>query len=65
MASCSSMAASSLSTLSPSSSSGSGSHLSSLALPTNLNAISIRLDRTNYSYWCSIILPAVRTHDLD
>ncbi|KAM6551601.1 hypothetical protein CsatB_001409 [Cannabis sativa] len=34
-------------------------------IPNNLLPLNIHLDRHNYSYWRSLILPSVRAHGLD
>ena len=36
-----------------------------MAMPSALPSVSIKLDRTNYLFWKSQILPAMRAHDLE
>ena len=36
-----------------------------MAIPSTLPSISIKLDRSNYMFWKSQILPAARAHDLE
>ena len=36
-----------------------------MAIPSVLPPVSIKLDRTNYLFWKSQILPTLRAHDLE
>ena len=36
-----------------------------MAMPSVLPSVSIKLDRTNYLFWKSQILPTVKAHDLE
>ena len=36
-----------------------------MAIPSTLPSISIKLDRSNYMFWKSQILPTARTHDME
>ena len=37
----------------------------SMVIPSTLSPINIKLDRSNYLFWKSLILPAAKAHDLD
>ncbi|PON57046.1 hypothetical protein TorRG33x02_294740, partial [Trema orientale] len=40
-------------------------HPLALIVPPTLPPLSLRLNRSNYAYWRSQILPAVRAHELE
>lgn len=47
------------------SSSSTSASFSSAAVLPNLPQIAMCLNRTNFAYWRSLVLPAIRAHDLD